>query len=772
MMDTLPDEVATGGCMLRGFRGLRARLLVIVLLALLPATVLLVAYAGYQNQSSELRAAQDVQRLAESDASSLQGLVGQARATLVAYSASQAVQNQQWKIAQATAQRIEGEHPEYLNIGVLATDGRLVVSALPTSGTVTARDRTYFQRAMKYRRFAVGDYQVGRVSGKPSITVAYPVLDAAGSVRAVTYVSLDVRRMRSLISATAKSSPFREYLIDSVGNVVLRAPDGSIGEGASLAGTPLMDAMKATSRGSISARVGGDALLQFEYRPVFVEPDGGLFLAIGFSPDELFATEDRVFVIALVGFALVTLVALLAAWTAGTNWVYKPTRKLSEAAMRIGRGKLSARAGLSTGITEFTDLGREFDAMADSIERRERFGQALAMVNRLAHSTLAFGEIMQRIISVTCDAVGAETAAIVMRENGAWCTAYSYNFPQEIIGVVLTDEQAPHAAMALKSGRPVAIDDGRADPRVNGEVLTSYGIRSVLTMPLIVQDEVIGVMFMNHHTRAVEFTSAQIDFAASVAATVALALHNARLYEGEHRIAETLQKSLLALPETLPRVRFAHVYRSATEAARVGGDFYDLFEIEHGLIGITCGDVSGKGLDAAAQTSVVKNAIRAQATDAGKTPAEAMAAANRLLLRESGPEMFATVFFAVLDTATGRIVYCNAGHTSGVIVRPGSPAVLLEANSTIVGAFPDSVFADSEAFMETEDLLFLYTDGLTEARGADGLFGEERLVTLLEELQSSEPWSAATHVIQEAGDFAGGHLSDDLAIIAVALTDR
>ncbi|HEY5506382.1 MAG TPA: SpoIIE family protein phosphatase, partial [Coriobacteriia bacterium] len=486
----------------------------------------------------------------------------------------------------------------------------------------------------------------------------------------------------------------------------------------------------------------------------------------------LFAQEDRAFALTSGGFALVALVALVAAWAAGTRWVYLPTRRLREAASEIGRGRLSARAGLASGAGEFADLGRQFDSMAESIERRVGFSQALAEVNRLAHSTLEFDEVMHRIISVMCDAVGAETAAIVMREDGHWLTKYSYNFTKDIIGVVLTDEQAPHAAIALKTGHPVAIDDGFSDPRVNRDILESYGICSVLTMPLIVQDEVVGVMFMNHHSKAVEFSRAQIDFAESVAGTVALALHNARLYQGEHRIAETLQQSLLALPDAIPHVRFANIYRSATEAARVGGDFYDLFEIEHGLVGVTVGDISGKGLDAAALTSLVKNTIRAQGSDPLKTPAQVMEFANRLLMRESLPEMFATVFFGVLDTTTGRLTYCNAGHTDGAIGRLGTPMGRLPANSTLVGAFADARFTDSTADMRPEDVLFLYTDGLTEARGAEGMFGEERVFAILQALDSGDPWVVASRVMGQVGDYAKGHLSDDLAILVVALTEH
>lgn len=756
--------------MFRVFSGLRSRLLAIMLLALVPATALLFVYAAGQNRLAEQRARDDVKRLVESDARALQDLIGESRATLVAYAASQAVQRSEWKVAQATAERIKAEQSQYVNVGVVVPSGRVVVSALPTSGTVDVSDRSYFLRAMRYRRFVVGDFQVGRISMRPSFNVAYPVLDPDGSVRAIVFVSFDVTQVRARMAGSP--APYlTEYLLDAGGRVIVREPDIRGGSG-SLAGAPLMQAILKESSGSVPAQAGDGELLEYAYRPVFQEPDGGLFIAIGFSPTQLFAPERQNLWMTLAGFAVVAVAALTSAWAAGTRWVYTPTLRLKEAATRIGRGHLSTRAHLATGIEEFTALGKQFDAMAESIERRVTMSHALAEVNKIAHSTLEFDEVMQRIISVTCDAVGAETAAMVLREHGVWCTKYSYNYPTEILGVILTDEQAPHAAMALETRQPVAIDDAFNDPRLNSDVMRGYGIRSVLTMPLVVQDEVIGVVFMNHHAQAVAFTPAQVTFVSSVATTVALALHNARLYEGEHRIAQKLQQSLLALPASIPHLSFSRVYRSATEAAQVGGDFYDLFELEHGLVGVTIGDVSGKGLDAAVLTSMVKNTIRAQATDMAKTPADVMRTANIVLLRESSPEVFATVFFGVLDTTTGRLSYCNAGHTAAVLRQPQGQVLALPSNSMLVGGLPDAEFDNAEALLEPGGLLFLYTDGVTEARSASGLFGTKRILDLVEGLEGGDPWVAAARVAQSAAAFADGHLSDDLAILAVELADR
>jgi serine phosphatase RsbU (regulator of sigma subunit) len=246
-----------------------------------------------------------------------------------------------------------------------------------------------------------------------------------------------------------------------------------------------------------------------------------------------------------------------------------------------------------------------------------------------------------------------------------------------------------------------------------------------------------------------------------------MSMESARLFDAEHRIAETLQEALLAMPDRLPGIEFAHAYHSATEATRVGGDFYELFEIEPHRLGVLSGDVAGKGLKAAALTSLVKNTIRAHALEKGKKPAQILALTNEVVHQATQPETFVTVFFGVLDRRTGRFVYTNAGHTTGAVVRQDGTATRLGGTGSIVGAFRDAKFDQEEICLEPDDLLFLYTDGLTEARRDREFFGEQRVFDLLDELKHDDPSTVVRRVTEEAERFAGGSLKDDLALLAV-----
>ena len=252
-----------------------------------------------------------------------------------------------------------------------------------------------------------------------------------------------------------------------------------------------------------------------------------------------------------------------------------------------------------------------------------------------------------------------------------------------------------------------------------------------------------------------------------------LALENSRLYAAEHRIAETLQEAILALPRDVPAVDYFMRYVSATEHARVGGDFYDLFQIDDYSLGVIVGDVSGKGLEAASLTAMVRTVIRATALD-NKTPAAVMAKTNDVVERFTDNETFVTVFFATLNTRSGCLRYVGAGHPSVMIRRAAGTTEVLPSSSPLVGAFPKVSFSEDETTLGPGDTLFLYTDGLTEARAASHEFyGEDRLVEVLSGLaDAATPECVVDAVFKDVTRFAGSRPSDDMALVAVRLTTR
>jgi PAS domain S-box-containing protein len=234
----------------------------------------------------------------------------------------------------------------------------------------------------------------------------------------------------------------------------------------------------------------------------------------------------------------------------------------------------------------------------------------------------------------------------------------------------------------------------------------------------------------------------------------------------ERVIANTLQEALLQVPREIKEIDFGYLYRSATEAARVGGDFYDLFELEDNKICIVVGDISGKGLQAANLTSLVKNTIRAYAF-LGESPASVIGRTNNVIKKASAPKTFVTVFFGALDITTGKLTYCSAGHPIALLKR-GASVSRLQNNSTVIGVFQDQVYFNDEVYLDFEDVLILYTDGITEARRNSDLFGEERLVSLIEGLKYESPKDLPDGIFSKVLDYSKGILVDDAVILAVS----
>jgi len=267
----------------------------------------------------------------------------------------------------------------------------------------------------------------------------------------------------------------------------------------------------------------------------------------------------------------------------------------------------------------------------------------------------------------------------------------------------------------------------------------------------------------------VELNTVLVDLQTANDQLRSLAAENARLYEAEHRISETFQEALFAMPYEIPTVDYFVKYVSAAEHARVGGDFYDLFEIEAGEVGIVIGDVSGKGLGAAAVASMVRNVIRASAVDCA-SPASVMAKTSDVVFRFTGSETFVTVFFAILDTRSGDLTWVSAGHPPALIKRVGGPVDVLGLTSPLAGAFLHAEYEEHSTTLEDGEVLFLHTDGLNEARVNGELYGESRAMLALSTLPSGgSPESVVNAVFADVQAFAGVRHQDDMALMAVRL---
>lgn len=399
------------------------------------------------------------------------------------------------------------------------------------------------------------------------------------------------------------------------------------------------------------------------------------------------------------------------------------------------------------------------------------YAEALNRINAAVHSSLDFDEIMERVVVEIARVMEVDASALHMHVDDHWEFSHTYNVPEELQRMQFSNDEAMLSMLAVTTRSAVVVNDSLHDERANLPLMERFGITALVGVPLVIRGQAVGVLLALCLSGVMTFSKEQVDFLTKAAATLALALENARLYQTEHDIADKLQEALLAMPNEVNGIEFAHAYYSATEAARVGGDFYDLFEVDRERIGIVVGDVAGKGIDAAVMTSMVKNTIRAHANEEGKTPRQILELTNEVMHKATQRGSFVTVFFGILDCSDGRLVYANAGHTTAAIARGDGSIGRLPVTGPILGGFEDVSYQNGEASLDPGELLFLYTDGLTEARRNGELFGEERVFGYLPSVWDEEPRDVVSMMIEEVLVFSGGLLRDDLALLALKRTE-
>lgn len=512
------------------------------------------------------------------------------------------------------------------------------------------------------------------------------------------------------------------------------------------------------------------------------------------TSDEIVARE-RAYSIAVGLITAVAALLLVAALLRIRRTITNSLELLESGTRRVGSGDLDYRISLASN-DELGRLGRSFDKMTAElremtvsrddleIEIRERrhaeallarvldaereaasYASALNTINQVIHSTLDIDEIMGRVVSEIATALDADAVVVQVHKDGHWEFAYEHGLPNEMRALTPRDDEMSLSMRVLSSRQPVLLNDPLELSR-ESPFMQRHGIVSAMAVPLVIRDTVFGVLFTDRFEQREPFTAAQLEFLRNCASTLDLALENARLYQTEHQIADRLQEALLALPSEVPGVVFDSEYHSASDVARVGGDFYDIFAIEDGLVCFTIGDVAGKGLDASVLTSLVKNTLRAHASEGSKSPAEVIELTNRIVYESTPPDMFVTVFFGVLNTRDGRVVYANAGHTSTVRVGD-SEASGLPPTGPIMGAFLEARFEQAETWLGSGDVLLLYTDGVIEARSGGELYGEQRLHELLTGFPSRTPDAVLNAVIADVTRFSAGELRDDVAVLAI-----
>jgi serine phosphatase RsbU (regulator of sigma subunit) len=289
-----------------------------------------------------------------------------------------------------------------------------------------------------------------------------------------------------------------------------------------------------------------------------------------------------------------------------------------------------------------------------------------------------------------------------------------------------------------------------------------------MQVPLVLGDRVYGLLSVNSgEVRA--FGERDLRVVGELARHAASALQNALQFEQERHTAETLQQALIAeeLPR-LPGLELAALYQAAA-GSQVGGDFYSAWPLAEGRLALLVGDVSGKGVEAAGTTAMVRYMAEALSQSRCE-PVEVVSELNGLLHQRLPDGGLVTLVLAVIDTAGGTLGWCSAGHPPPVLIDAAGGQTMLEGPGPPCGAFDGATFPGHRAPFGEGDQLVLYTDGIIEARRQGREFGEEGLLEALRDAAGEDPAQLARSVYAAARTWCGGRLADDVAIAVARRT--
>lgn len=499
---------------------LRARLLVFVLIAMIPAMGFEVTTSLQQRRQAATEASGQALRLASLASVTQRDLLEEMNQFLATLALLPSIQQADADACDETLSNLLDLHPYTSNLGLIDRQGYLLCSALPFTPPVYGGDRAYFQRALERREFATGDYQIGRVTGIPTINVGYPVAGPTGEIRGVVFAAIDLTWVDLLATEADLPEGSTMTIVDPEGIVLARYPDSTAWVSRSISDTPLYaEVIKQPGEGTAEMAGIDGANRLYGYTPLLEDQGEKSYLIVGIPTRVVFREINRALARNMIGWMLITIAGLVAAWVGSEFYFVREVKKLVKAAHRLASGELEERADPGSATSELGELALAFNDMAESLQARvEDLEGAEARLERINRSLSVLTASNQAVVRSEDEETILSKICTSLVEVGGYCSAWIGFLDQdkgsrlrlvsqrgfqdsEILSVAIAQSELEQGKgpteKALRTRKPVlAYDIPHSTANTAWiEEATRYGYHSFVILPIEGEDQtLLGIL--------------------------------------------------------------------------------------------------------------------------------------------------------------------------------------------------------------------------------------------------------------------------------------
>ena len=547
------------------FSSLRARLLVLVLLAVVPALALILYTAAEQRRLATVDTQNDALRLTRLIAADQKRQIDETRQFLATFSyLVHSYLDDPTLCGRLTSDLIDRSQA-FNNLGVAALDGEVKCSARADIPDGKMSGMEFFQRVISHRSFAIGNYRPDGGSGQPEIYFGYPVIGADGSLQAVVFATLSSSWFNRIATEIQLPEGASLIVMDSRGMILAQDPDPNRWAGKYFPQSTLFQTISSRKDGTTELPGLDGVVRLFAFTPLYDTADSQVYVSIGISREAAFAAANQILTRNLIWLGAVAILAFAAAWLGGELFILRRIRALLKGARGLMAGEWKARTGLPYGSGELSELARVFDQMADMLEQREiERKQAEAVSERSRRNLAALNTVTARIsatleVSQIFETLRNQLAGQFEIPAGA---IYLYNPTRNLLQIEecwgwVKANETPAARFsgsiwpyvdAIQQNKAILIEDAR-EVVFYASWIEDQPDCQLLTVPLAAKGEVEGILDLFSPAEP-GFAEDRISLFSTIGQQVGIVLQNARLFEqirgGRERLKELSQRNLVA----------------------------------------------------------------------------------------------------------------------------------------------------------------------------------------------------------------------------------